>query len=308
LGFVLLGILNSARGLVEKKSEAICRRDRVVIVWFVVAWMLWFASWSAHRGEFMTSLPWSTMVLIPIVLLAAQGLEGILGRQFGLGAVLIAATVTLVTNAAPYISFRWHLSLASGLSLTSKATIGGLLCLLVICVVSVWVFQRLSVDDHRRRAAILLCILCGVVANAVMGLWSLKSQSDDERELIAFRRQLSVEPHPVECWLICDEVPPARLRFFLQSLRQRRTVRWVSDWDALFAESSTQDSVAMPKSANDSSRIKDSSRIVVTWGTQKWPAADLRQRGHTLLQATDPHFFQRRLLKAYRWSERSESK
>lgn len=296
LGFVLLGIVDSFGRITQQKSEATCRRDRFVRVSFGITWLLWFASWSVHRGEFITVVPWSTMVLIPLILLAAQGLDGILRRQFGLREVLVVTAVTLIANIAPHVSPRWRLPL------TSAWIGGGLLALLLFCVLSVWLIQRLSAEDRRRRATIFICVLGGVVANAVIGLWSLRSQSDDERELIAFRRQLSAELNPAECWLICDEVPPARIRFFLQSLWTRRTVRWAADWDTMFAEST------IPPSDTEPLNAKSQPRVVITWGTQKWPAADLRQRGHALVQATDPHFFQRRLLKAYRWSERPESK
>ncbi|MCX7421790.1 MAG: hypothetical protein NT013_19885 [Planctomycetia bacterium] len=296
LGFVLLGIFNSARGIVQKKSEASCRRDRFVMVWFTVAWILWFASWPSHQGEFISSVPWSTLVLVPIILLAAQGLEEILGRRFGFGSVLFVTVITLAVNAAPSVSGRWHPSL------TPEGITTALMGLLVISVAGVWLFRRLCSDDRRRRVAILLCVIAGVATNAAIGLWSLKPQSDDERELIAFRRQLSAEPIPAECWVICDEVPPARIRFFLQSLWKRRAVRWASDWDTMFVGVGDRVAASGP---TDSGSF---SRVVVTWGTQKWPAADLRQRGHALVQATDPHFFQRRLLKAYHWSERPESK
>ena len=296
LGFVLLGLFNSARGIVQIKSEASCRRDRFVLSWFAIAWVTWFISWPVHRGEFVTSVPWSALILVPIILLAAQGLEEILGRRFGLGAVLIATLVTLAVNLAPCISARWTLMV------TPEGIVTSLMGFLLISVFGVWLFRRLCCDDRRRRIVILLCVVAGVATNAVIGLWSLRHQTDDERELIAFRRQLSAETIPAECWLICDEVPPARIRFFLQSLWRQRVVRWAPDWDTMFA--GTTDRVATPEQLVSESN----SRIVVTWGTQKWPAADLRQRGQALVQATDPHFFQRRLLKAYRWSERPESK
>lgn len=302
LGFVLLGLFNSARGLVLRRSESTCRRDRFVMGWFVVAWLTWFVSWPRHHGEFLTSEPWSTLILIPIVLLAAQGLEEILGRRFGLGAVLVGTLVTLGVNLAPHISTRWNAFAAP------EGLVTMLMGLLLTLVSSMWLFHRLCCDDRRRRVAILLCVLAGVATNVAAGLYSLRPQTDDERELIAFRRQLSVEAIPSECWLISDEVPPARIRFFLQSLWPQRAIRWSSDWDTMFA------GVAERSPAGDQATVLEQpvsgarSRVVVTWGTQKWPAADLRQRGQTLVQSTDSHFFRRRLLRAYRWSERTESK
>ena len=46
--------------------------------------------------------------------------------------------------------------------------------------------------------------------------------------------------------------------------------------------------------------------IVVTWGSSKLPAEELKRRGQTLTQVTAPHYFQGRLLKGFRWVERSE--
>ncbi len=296
LGFILLGLFQSVRGAEQKKPEAICRCDRFVLVWFGLASLMWLASWSAHRGEFATSTPWSTIVLLPVLMLAARGMDGVLRRQFELGVVLLVTAVTLMVNYAPYISVRRLLPM------TSELVVGGLLLLLAVVLFLAWSYRRLSADERHRRATIFVCLASGVVANAVIGLCSLNPQTDDERELLAFHRQLSTEPIPTECWLVCDEVPPARIRFFLQSLWQTRTIRWAADWEAMFAETAVRSTAPELPSAGSSSQI------VVTWGTQKWPATDLRQRGQTLTQATDPHYFQRRLLKAYRWSARAESK
>ncbi|HLQ43229.1 MAG TPA: hypothetical protein VK137_00755, partial [Planctomycetaceae bacterium] len=227
LGFVLLGLFQMLPGGTPK---AACRGDRFIVVWFGVALLAWLASWTTHGGEFTSSVPWPAFVLLPLLVLAARGLDGVLRRQFDLGAVVVVTLLALVANYALYFPER-----VRGL-MSWEGAGGGLLGVLVAVLVGVWAYRRLSDNERRCRVTLVVCVASAGIADVALGLSSLPQPTDDERELLAFRRQLSVEPRPAECWLISDEAPPARLRFFLRSFCRDGSVHWAKDWEGMFVD------------------------------------------------------------------------
>lgn len=287
LGFVLLAPFHILRSSLAVNSR------RFVLLWFAAAFVFWSARWTTHRGEFNPSVPWPVFLLLPLLVLAAHGLDGVLRRQFDERVVIAATVVALMASYARFIySQVW-------IYLSWEWSGGGILVVLalVLMLTGWWACRRLLDTERRRRMAMLVCMASMVAADVVWGLSSLVQTADDERELLAFRRQLSAEVIPQECWLISEESPPARIRFFLQSLWPGTAVRVAESWEAMFTDATDPPTEPLPASTREAA---NEVKVVVTWGSQKWPAADLRQRGQTLMQATDPHYLQRRLLKAYR--------
>lgn len=290
LGFVLLGVLQAFRSRTDQLGRASTLGTGFLIVWTAVAWLGWWATGTSPSGEAAQSSVWAGWRLLPLLFLAAQGLDAVLRREIGLGRVLSMTLVTLGVISSPH----WVPQLSNPVTRTWLAA-----CVLTGGII-VWVgWLKVSKSEFHTRLVLLSCVGILVLADLASGLFSWPRLADDERELLALRHQLTTEVLPDECWLVTEETPPARLRFFLRSLWSDVAVREARDWEAV-----------LPKSLRDSSaKAADNLHaraIVVTWGNSKAPAEDLKRRGQVLTQITAPHYFQGRLVKGYRWAERGE--
>lgn len=290
LGFVLLSVLQAARSRTDQLGRPSTLGTGFLIVWTVVAWLSWWATGASQSGEAAQSSVWAGWRLLPLLFLAAQGLDAVLRREFGLGRVL---TMTLVTVGVVNSS-HWVPQLSNPMTRTwfaACALTGG------IIIGAAWL--KVSRSECRTRLLLVSCVGILVLTDLASGLFSWPKLADDERELLALRHQLMTEVPPDKCCLVTEETPPARLRFFLRSLWSDVAVREARDWEAV-----------LPKSPRDSSaKTVDNHHtraIVVTWGNTKAPAEDLRRRGQALTQVTVPHYFQGRLVKGYRLTERVE--
>lgn len=290
LGFVLLSVLQATRARTDQLGRASTLGTGFLLVWTAVAWLGWWATGTSPSGEAAQSSVWAGWRLLPLLFLAAQGLEAVLRREIGLGIVL---TMTLVTLGV-VSSSHWVPQLSNPTARTWFAVYvltGGVI---------VWAgWLKISKSERQVRLMLLSCVGTLVLVDLSSGLFAWPRLADDERELLALRHQLMMEVPPDECWLVTEETSPARLRFFLRSLWSGVAVREARDWEGL-----------VPKSPRDSSaKAADNLHtraIVVTWGNSKAPAEDLKRRGQALTQITAPHYFRGRLVKGYRWKERGE--
>jgi hypothetical protein len=150
-------------------------------------------------------------------------------------------------------------------------------------------------SEPLQRIALLSCVTVVVMMDVSDGVLSRPLLASDERELLAFRRQLVTETPPEECWLLSEETSPARLRFFLRSLWHDVALNEASDWTAVVAHS------RRPVPSRQEFRA-----IIVSWGSPKFASQELKRRGLAISQATTPHHFQGRLLKGFRWIDRPD--
>ena len=299
LGFVLLGIIQMVRRRTPQRDRQCLEFAPFLVAWSAVAGLSWWVTRLAHHGAWSDSVAWSGFLLLPMLFLAAFGLEAILRREFPLGLVLMATFVTLGVDLAP----SWMPRMAG--SVTGSWWAGSLLMGVIVAGVGWLAVRRAEKSDARRCFVLLSCVAVLILSDVTQGFLSRTRLPDDERELQALRRQLLNENPPDECWLITEEATPLRLRFFLRSLWRGVELRQSSNWESFLAESSRASTVKTDRT-QDSAESRKSSKLVVTWGNAKRPAEDLRRRGQSFAQSTVPHYFQGRLLKSYRWQNRAE--
>lgn len=293
-GLVVLGFVVVARSFARADRTPKPIAHRFILIWTgmaLVTWSIWGIP--SLRDEFNFSRnEWFVSLLLPLLLLAALGIDAVLKREFSLRIVAAAAVFSVATVIAP-----WDFAVVEG-AVRWETVTGGSLALLLVTLASVAVIRWLSRSECRRRGALILCLAAVVVLELTLSVRSLRPASGDERELFALRRQLASEPAPQECWLISDgalptDVAPSRLKFFLRSQWRDCQLRLAKDWETMFVEIAN-----VPSTANRN-------RIVVTWGSQKLPVSDVKQ---WLTQITEPLHFQHRSLKAFRWSNRAEKR
>lgn len=305
LGFVVLGVAQVARGRAPLRDGLGREATSFLIGWTAVAGLSWWATWPVHHGNWSNAATWSGFLLLPMLFLAAYGLDAVLRREFGLGTVVTVTLATLGVATAP----QWATRLPNSFTGSSIAT--SVVTVVIAVGAVVLAIRRLAKSEPHSRLMLLSCAALLVLTDATIGIFSRPRLADDERELLAFRRQLVADTPPEECWLTTEETSPARLRFFLRSLWRDVALREANDWETILVESQ-QTSAAKsvePGAASAKGTPAKTAKpraIVVTWGSSKIPAEELKRRGQILTQVTAPHYFQGRLLKGYRWVERAE--
>ncbi|TXT39183.1 MAG: Uncharacterized protein FD138_132 [Planctomycetota bacterium] len=289
LGFVLLGAVQVVRGRMKFSDGAGTRGLWFLVGWSAVALISGWVTWPTEQGDRTRSLTGLGFFLLPTLLLAASGMEAVLRREFRLGWVVAATLVTIGVHFAPdWRSWQPSSQARSWLvtsALMAALVIGGGLLL----------FRRVAKSESLSRIVLLSCVTILVLMDVSEGILSRPPLADDERELLAFRRQLITETPPEECWLLSEEASPARLRFFLRSLWHDVSLHEASDWETVVASSR--------RAVSTHPKVR---AIVVSWGSPKLAPQELKRRGQALSQATTPHHFQGRLLKGFRWIDRAE--
>lgn len=296
LGFVLLGAMRFARGGSAGRDQAGGRR--FLCGWLGVASLCWWLTRSVHGGEFTNSVGWPAFLLLSLLFVAAWGLEAVLLREFGLASVATAVLVTVGVLTVPH----WPSRMPSSVS-GQWLILGGLLASGVV-LGGTWLIRRLVESERRRSVSVIMCVALLIVLDIIFGLRSRPRLSDDERELMAIRRQLRQDVSPSVCWLVTDGPSPARLRFFLRSMWPGVEVREAHGEE--MAAANPWSGTAIPPGPRESSTESSSSfAIVVTWGSPRLPTEAWRRRGQMLTPSATPHFLQGRPVKAYRWAMRT---
>lgn len=305
LGFVVLGIVQVTRSRMSHRGDMEDEGASLLVGWFAVAGLSWWVTWPVHHGNWVNSFTWSGFLLLPLLLFAACGLDAVLRREFSLGTVVTVTLATLGVVFAP----QWTARLSN--SFTESWFVMSLLIGAIVVAAGVLVIRRLANSEPHSRRMLLSCAALLILIDATHGIFSRPHLADDERELLAFRRQLVLETPPDECWLTTEETSPARLRFFLRSLWRDVALREARDLEAILSELPRTSAVksvepGMANTKGASVKTTKPRAIVVTWGNSKFRAEEPKRRGKTLTQVTAPHYFQGRLLKGYRWIERGE--
>ena len=304
LGFALLGAVQVARGRMKFLDGAGTRGMWFWAGWSAVATISMWITWPAAQADRMSSLACVGFFLLPMLLLAASGLEAVLRREFSLGWVVAATLVTIGVVFAP-TWMNWRPPSLTGSWFVAMTLLGGLV------IGGGWrVLRRASNSESLSRIALFSCVTILVLLDVSEGILSRPPLADDERELLAFRRQLMTETPPKECWLLTVESAPVRLQFLLRSLWHDVALREASDWETLVDTSRIVPATNPTMSKSNVTPIDTSKThaIVVTWGSPKLPASELKRRGQSLSQSTTPHYLQGRPLKAYRWVVRAEAR
>lgn len=288
-GFVVLGAIQVVRGRMKFSEGAGARGLWFLVGWTAIAWIGGWMTWPMQQVERTNSLTWLGFFLLPTLLLAASGMEAILRREFHLGSVVVATLLTIGVHFTP-VWKNWEPS-----SLTGSSSVASVLSGALVIGGGLLLLRRVAKSEPLNRIALLSCVTVLVLMDVSDGVLSRPLLADDERELLAFRRQLMTETSPEECWLLSEETSPPRLRFFLRSLWHDVALNEASDWEAVIGHS------RRPVPSNQKVRA-----IIVSWGSPKFASQDLKRRGLAISQATTPHHFQGRLLKGFRWIDRPD--
>lgn len=300
LGFFVLGVVSVLRGWRSKEDAQRRMTSRVLVIWMVVAGAGWWLNWESHRGQFTNVLAWPGLLLVAVLVMAARGCEGILRREFA-----TATSTCLIFIAVGFSLVRVVDKFPSSPAIDPAFVLEPLIVLMITALVG-WSCTRRWMTEGRQKRLLLCGVLFALAVEIRDSVRTVQLTTNDERELIAFRRQLLEPSQPSHCWLLTDEPSPARLRFFVQSLWHDSHVRLARSWEELLVDpsvSQTTNTARQPMTTGESLPRM----VVITWGSQKVPSQELRRHGQILIQTTAPHYYRQRPLNGYRFTRRDSA-
>ena len=299
-GFVLLGLWRAVRvawasGVDPRKPVAGTSLGwlRLLVLWtgvglVALAGVIWLVP-----GSWQAVAAWQGFLVVPVIGLAAYAADEIARRRIGLLRALSAAVMSLMLMV----------DVSGWRQLFAEASDPGLLALTLLVggplfVLIVWRICRES--DDRQQVVLTLVIVAHVAANAALGLTVIHRQTEDDRALLAFRRELSaVEQNldkdvTVTRWaLISDVHPPLPLRYILRSEWPHASPRpverggVVETWDAAVA-------VALNESTTPEEWY-----VVVEWSSRDSQPTNIPVPGIQIVPLGRPQFYLDRQLRAF---------
>ena len=286
LGFTLLGLAAAIHAQFRRDRDEPLDGDLFLAWWWCLSGLMAVLTWSSHRGEFGVPVGQPLYWLMSSLVLAARGIDGVIQRRYGLEVVLWVCGLGVF---GAFLSPSW----ISDLGLSRRDWLAVIaIGILVIGVVS-WLLRRTDWSAGWRRRSLLTCLAVTLISEVTWGLSSLPPPATDERELTALRQQIGTDQKPDEAVLICDDQPPSRLLFFVQSLCPDAEVRVISEWEPARTESESQ---------------ADAKQLIFSWGSHRSLPIESRREGRRLVPVSTPHVFQGRPLRAFRWTLRTVSR
>jgi 4-amino-4-deoxy-L-arabinose transferase-like glycosyltransferase len=226
-GLSVLGIWRACREVFDSADETRRRSLMFLIAWAGCALLVWLRVQTAvaHVAEL-----WQGFLLLPCIALAAFAIVEISQRRVHI-LVVVGMTAAVPATMVAY-------SLLDAPHDGGNAGMIGFITLIIVLFALVgWWFHHYGRDqDPRQRVILSGLIVAHVLANAAVGLWSVRLDRDDERSLAAFREGLASITNVETCTLISDGDQPARLQFMLRSLWPAANLNLTGSWDAALSQ------------------------------------------------------------------------
>ncbi|HUG92787.1 MAG TPA: hypothetical protein VML55_18240 [Planctomycetaceae bacterium] len=312
-GLALLGLWRAARvgfapdaGLRSKGSGGPpAPWLRTLVVWTALALLALTAVVRAVPDSSQALALWRGFLIVPMVGLASFAADEIARRRIGVPGAVAAGIASLAVTV----------ELAAWRRLIGPSSEPGLLIPVLLAaaplfVAIVWRLCRGS--DDRQQAALTVVIVAHLAANAVLGLAAAHRQTEDDRALAGFRRELSLAGQAagteggeladgvaanvaaVATWTFISDVElPLPVRYVLRSQWPEATP-WppasrgrVETWDAALAGVLSR------------GITRERASVVVEWSSRETQPANIQVPGLQVVPAGRPQFYRDRPLRAF---------
>lgn len=226
LGFVVVGLWCVGREYLSPASETHRRRAQLLVLWTLAAAVMWLLSLRQSAAIPAMLHRWEAFLLVPLIGLAAWGLEEICSRRapVPVTACGIAATIGLLV---------WMVS-GSVIDAGIGTLLGVLFGLLTGLGLAFWWTNRIGYEAEQRW---LLSVLVGglFLANLVWGLILVRHDDPDEHRLAAFRERLAMRSDVASTALISRSASPPPLRYLVRSLWPDARLVVAESWEGPLA-------------------------------------------------------------------------
>ncbi len=280
-GLTLLGLWTIGRGLASSGNGVRRASFRFLAAWFVCALVLFAASLrDAAPGSLYLSM-WRLFLMSACTACSALALDEIARRRIGLP---LFVSVTLAALLVGYVFVHQN---RRGGAPSPWILVGGL----VFAVVAAQVLRRVCEKSETRQWLVLAgLIVAYVVADASIGISTIRADDADWRALTTFHSSLPAEFDAEsswrECLLISDSKPPYRLLLALKSVWPTADITIVRDWDQALKVALGEHQT--PKTA-----------LVVDWSHGNSRPANPTGAQWEAVPVGNPQFFEQRQLRAY---------
>jgi hypothetical protein len=285
-GLTILGLWVIGRMLIRSGDAADRSNCRFLVAWMIGAGLAFVGALRLSMEGSLDFGMWRLFLMLACTACAALAIDEIARRRISLA---VFAAVTIATLAVGYFL------LGPADQERSRALwmfLGGLVVAGIAARLLAWFCE----GSELRQRLMLFGLLAGyMVADATIGLSSVRMQDADYRSLVTFRKGLPTAIDPETCVLISDSDPPVRLQLALKSVWPNAQLTLVRDWDAAL-KSALEESQA-PKNVVVVDWSKGNSRPANPTGAQ-WDADPVG----------NPQFFKQRQLRAYVlvWEQKPE--
>ncbi|MBI3866523.1 MAG: glycosyltransferase family 39 protein [Planctomycetia bacterium] len=229
---------------VWRGEEDPARRHRLILFpWIAVAAIAWFSCGGLNAADAPAARAWATLLAIPLVIAAAQGLVEIAERRAGFVAALVACLAALADAAYFAGQPADH---PAGCALLPAARLGGVFdnpyAIVAIALASGLVVYRIGrLNASRRRAALAVLVVAVVLTNCWWGISAIPWSDRHDHEIDDLRSGLAKLPSverlafvaPVRGGQSSDvQQPPARLVYSLATVWPGARFTFVKSWEA----------------------------------------------------------------------------
>ena len=314
LGFSLLGFWQACREMFTQPESQRRQPLQFVVAWSVCGVITLYTTLRyglLSGGEFDFGL-WQSFSMIPLIVLAALGVDEVSQRRVApsafIGSVLITtAALTMHFDLLHAVLPRWDRGTWIGWLL-----LGLLLGLLLAVGYRVHAYCR-SAEIYNRRL-LATCTLLLVSADLIFGVISIRASAREDHGVASLQRRLASIDNVSECTLVTADEPPLRLRYLIKSAWPQAELRIVNRFERILDDhSEITSSNARPREHNSSdpadgvdARIRvsvqneHSLHIVIVWGIDAVPLGSATGNTPPLEPLDAPQFFDERLVSIYR--------
>ncbi len=309
LGFALLGFWQACREIMTQPNSQRRQPLQFVVVWNVCGLIALYATqrFGFHSSEEFGFGFWQSFSLIPLIVLAAFGVDEVAQRRvapptFMAGMLLTTIALVLHFDLLHVAFFGWDRGTWIGVFL---------LGLLLTAGYRLHTYCRSSEINTRRLLA--ACTLLFVLADLIFGVISTRASAHEDHGVATLQRRLASIGDVSDCTLVTTAEPPLRLRYLIMSAWPQAKLSVVNRFEpvpddrpeiaALDGHPQSHAATA-PVNGTDafgvaSDRAAQSLHIVVVWGKDAVPLGSAKGVNPPLEPIDAPLFFGDRLVSIY---------
>ena len=284
-GLILVGLWRGGCEVFLTDDERRRRGLQLLFTWLGCALLVWITL-ARNRGDQAAVLSlWEGFLLVPCVAFAAIGINEIAQRRVSPPAALAAFLVSLLAWLGTNVRIQFGTPMIPGPPWFWPL-------LLFVIVVAMWKLAAACRRNDRRQQFVLTTMIVSLLfANAGLGLWDARGTTDQERELAAFREELSLVTQVASCAVIHESNPPNRLWFVLRSIWPTARLSRANGWDSVQSQSF------------GNLESSDENLVVIDCSVRETRPAGRDNLRRQVQPIASPQYFQRRQLRAYLVSE-----
>jgi 4-amino-4-deoxy-L-arabinose transferase-like glycosyltransferase len=270
----LLGLAAIVRDVWRADEDPARRHRGILLVWIVVALIVWLLLGGAKAGDAPIIKVWETLLTIPLIIAAGVGLIEIAERRIGF---VLSFSIALVALADAALFGRLGLDdvpreNSLGDYLDAESWFVGVFVPLALAAVGMALVAFTRSSEKRRRTVLTATLVTIVFVNCLWGAFAVRRTNISDRELEDMRAGLSRVTHVDRLTFVALTSPgfsslndsslgmtthfhpPAQLIYALASLWPQASMNFALSWES-----------AMPRASPDEAPVETGTAVFIAW-------------------------------------------